>query len=478
MTSFDDLVAPLLEAPPRPAPSIGALRDRVALRRRRRTWIIATFSVVVLVVVGTAVALPRDRDTDVLTGPPGTTVGSTAPAKSVIPTPIDDIPEIKPAVVNLTFDPERAPDAQTRTLTIHNGDTEPYATCYQYELQRWDGTRWQPTGSLWIDPLDGSITLGPRGAEDIMDCTPQTTMVGATSSVPFRTTGAQQFGLDRTSPYHAPATIEPGWYELADSKARGRFEVLSSVPTDLPTTLPTSGGAPTTTTHEPAAELVTGIQTVDLHPAPIAAAAGATAPIVQPRLPDHAIVVDDDTISLSWLDACLDPAHHADVTGTPDTVNIDLSVVRFELGACEPDTARYVVTFDLPFAVGGRRLIVRSADTADQLELTPKPAGSHAASTSGTTTYTDSEDELQGALVTTFRQDVDPNSPSLGGVVLRSLSCSTAFSWDHFEADGFTVSLLRQPVPSVNEPGCAGSTIAIDPDHSKAFPGVIPPAPR
>ena len=472
MTAFDDLVHPLLTDPPRPAPSIDALRDRVAQRRHRRTGLAAGVSIVVLVIVGTVVALPRDHGTDVLAGPPGTSVGSTVPAPTVPspagppiswPTaPSDDAPPIEPSSATFTFTPERAPLGEDRTLVIHSA-TGTYTSCGSMDLLRWDGSTWHVIATSQFvanedaDRPTSTLHVGPIARRD-----PCGVMVP----------------LDTDLRVHVPdPALTPGWYQLYDGTARGRFAIATpdAGPGGAP---PVSdlAGPPTTappdfsTTSPPTAVVTTG-ELVDLHPS--VAANPPSGPASVERLPEQAIAIDDDTVALSWAAVCAGPAHHAEVSATTTEVVVRLSTVPTLKGLCIESPPRFLVTFNLPFPVHGRRLIFRADSSPIDLEISPKPAGSQVVGDVTSTYPSGDEAAAAQAGVTTMLIDTRDDSPAAGHVVVRALTCSTTARWDVYRIDGFLVpqlALTEQPI----ERDCVPVTMAPDPTDPKVFPGLIP----
>ena len=470
MTAFDDLVRPLLTDPPRPAPALPTLHARVAQRRRRRAATLVISSLlVVLVVASAAVALPRDRGADVLAGPAGTdapaTSGPTAPGTG----PVDTVPEIAPSTVQLTIAPERAKAADARELTVTSVDGTAYQTCLSLELRRWGGSSWQSYG--WVHLQEGLGTFEVLAQPYPATCSTPVPLPMRTA-IPFRfhwansTPGAP----DLVDQNVKMLPLDPGWYELSDGPARGRFQVTTA---SADPGAPTEVAGPTVTVAGPAAP---DAIVVDLHPVRASDlpeplnGAGPYREVVAERLPDHAIAIDDDTVSLSWVDDCQAPASSVAARATADEVELHLSVLRLELADCQGPTERYVVTFDLPFAIGGRPIVARASGSTDSVAIAPKPAGSQVAPTEPI----GDGSVVAASVVTTFTVLDDQNRPGTGRLYAAGLSCHEGAHFGTYEVDGTVVAQLHQVSRPWEAPGCPSATARPDDLPATLWPGTVP----
>jgi hypothetical protein len=341
MNRLQKSAQPLLETPPRPAPTMEDLQRRADRRRddRRRARLTILSVAVVALLAGGALVARQDRDLETLTGPPGTTFGTvstTTPAASTTvstrpPPPLEAEP------VELTVDPASAPAATNRQLTITNHGTRTYFTCFGFKLRRWTGEGWTDVAVLWVANADrGPITYLERlGTET--DCSSAPVAAGQNVVRAFDPGHLTIFPSSTDN--GLPSELQPGLYELFDSQARGRFEITSTI-----------AATPGTGVNH---GVQVGKTTVGLNP-------GTTLERIHEVLPTELMAVDDDTISLAWTGACNTPADHVEIEATAGEVNVRLAIGSFVVRDCTGDPDHWVATFDLPFAIAGRPITTRA----------------------------------------------------------------------------------------------------------------------
>jgi hypothetical protein len=340
MNRWQRLADPLLRDPVRPAPSMDALAARVRRRRavRRQRSLAAVAACVVVLLGASALAIRQDRGVETLTGPPGTTIGttpgSTIPAVSgtSLPPPLP----MTDARVELTMDPASGDASRPRTITARNLTGDDYLTCWGWDIQRWSGTTWIDVGSVWIDPFANRITRY-RGRLPA-DCGPTVIVPNASDSRVFDVRQAAFFPEVPTETDTVPGPFPPGLYELSDAKARGRFEITDPA---APVARPEHGAQ-------------VGASTVQLN-------RGGSLRDVREVLPTEVIAVDDDTVSILWTGNCNSPADHVDINATADAIDLRLSVGFFPITDCVGEPDHWVITFDLPVKIAARPIFA-SAD--------------------------------------------------------------------------------------------------------------------
>lgn len=342
MTDLRDLVDPLLSDPPHPAPPLAELRTRVDRRRRRRARTIGAASIATVALVAVAVlALPRD--TELRVG------GGETPATQP-PPPLD------PTAVQLVVTPESAPATTERTIEIRNTSSDDYSTCGTYDLFRWDGQTWSPIIRVFLG--GGGTMFGASEPSSTDECSwsPISVAAGETTNLGFDPDTSVLWAVTATAlPGTAP--LAEGWYELreppgastgVDPGGRGRFEITA--PGD---------GATTSTTAAPRTDDAPA--TIELYPGP------ALLPLDE-KLPDRLVAVDDDSVAIAWDGPCNEPADRVVITETSTEVEIRLSPGRFVTTDCLGEPDRWVASFDLPTAIGARRLVARAQGAAEEID--------------------------------------------------------------------------------------------------------------
>jgi hypothetical protein len=224
-----ELARPLLTDPPHPAPPLDELRARVHRRRQRRARTIGALSVLVVVVIaGAVLALPRSSELRVGDGSEAPSSTTTAPPPPFVAGPVE-----------LAFSPQSAPFDAIRVVEIRNHGTEPYSSCLFYNLFRWTGEEWEPVAVLHAG--QNPAVLRPYDPQPpSVDC--GTDLMPAGGLPPG---ASAPLGLDlsratwQPDNSGSPPPTEPfadGWYELREvvpaeaepAPGLGRFEIATA----------------------------------------------------------------------------------------------------------------------------------------------------------------------------------------------------------------------------------------------------------
>jgi hypothetical protein len=359
MNRLRKLADPLLQNPPRSAPSMDDLHARVRRRRevRRRRQIAVTSAFVILLLVGTALAFRQDQGLETLTGPPGTTTGTGLPGTTIGSMPATTLPLPPPVVqtdVELVVDPASSDASKARKVVVRNDSTADYLTCWGWDVHRWSGAEWVDVGSVWAAPNDGTLTRY-RGRLPV-DCSPTVIPAHTAQAHVFDVSHASFFPVNAGETETTPAPFPPGLYELSDASTRGRFEITASTPTGT----------------QPEHGVQVGKNTVGLNP-------GTTLQKIHEVLPADVRAIDDDTIALAWTASCNSPADHVEVVATATEIELRLSVGIFIVEDCMGEPDHWVVTFDVPVKIAGRPIVARASTDkgAEETEhFEAAPAGS------------------------------------------------------------------------------------------------------
>jgi hypothetical protein len=295
-------------------------------------------------------------------------------------------PQIQPPEVlrsahslNARFEPAGAPPGIE--LTITNGTAEPWGTCFQFQLRRWDpdrGTFGLPAGIL-SDPEDGRILL----FEGVLDCSATTLGPGESLTVPWNADHVlDQQGED--AHWGPPRPLPPGTYGLvldqgdepvatfgvqapAEGEGAGGGSLAeppastTTSPSAAPDTTAASGDGDTTpgTTGGPPAGVETPVdpETESVQLVPLG---GGTVdrPLDGEAAPTDLVVLDGTRLAVAATLPCDQVLAGVELTGRADVVEVRVRTSSgVDTGACPDGSSRWVASLELPLALEGRPVV-------------------------------------------------------------------------------------------------------------------------